>query len=316
MGRPTRVDGKPATICGMKVPVKNSTTELARLYSRFLDRQSAEWRDRLPILCRARARFVERLKKRGICSTADLTAQLSRLSPSQKFSGIDLICILKIRRAIPVLLELMLEKKCDRGLIFACADAIGRLGAGRRATQAFVEIGKRELESTDPDRHWLEVVILGLGRPDDPPAVEILVRIFERTDLPGWVRGDAADKLGGVGLIGDRRTTWFQRCRATAIRGLTDDSIEVQFGSMYLISQLASSYTSRNRRKDTDKGLESTLPRLRQIAATDHRLAPRHWWPMSGEAEDTIGSITGNYPELDAGERWQPSNGCGESNRD
>jgi hypothetical protein len=95
---------------------------------------------------------------------------------------------------------------------------------------------------------------------------------------------------------------------------LTDASIDVQFWSMYLIMQLCSSFTSQQRPRAND--FKSALPRLRQIAANDHRLAPGYWWPMSAEAEDAIGAITGDPPEVDAGERWPGTQARGEGNRD
>ena len=292
---------------------KKATGELASLYSRFVERQSEEWRARCAYVCRERSRCLDQLNKRGVRSIADLLRRFPQLAPSLKHRGIDLICLLRIRRAIPVLLELMLHEKSDRGLRVACADALYRLRAGNKVTKIFVDIGNRELGSSNPDRHWLEAVILGLGNPDDPAAVELLVKIFERSDLPGWLRGDAADKLGCVGLVHDRRRTLFHRCRETALRGLTDDSIEVQFWSMYLISQLCSGWASRQRLKFKD--FESALPKLRRIALNDHRLSPGFWWPMSAEAEDTIGSITGQRPDLEAAERWPGNTARGESNR-
>jgi hypothetical protein len=208
----------------------------------------------------------------------------------------------------------MLDPKSGRGVRVACADALYRLKAGKRVTQIFIKIGKRELASGCPNRHWLEAVILGLGSPEDPAAVELLVNIFTRTDLPGWVRGDVADKLGCVGLVRDRRKKLFLRCRESALRGLNDASIDVQFWSMYLIMQLCGSFRSRQRPRAND--FKSALPRLRQIAANDHRLAPGYWWPISAEAEDVIAAITGDRPELDTGERWLGSKARGESNRD
>ena len=120
-----------------------------------------------------------------------------------------------------------------------------RLKSGKKVTRFFLDIGRRELASAKPDRHWLEAVVLGLGCSDDLHVAELLVTIFERCDLPGWVRGDAADKLGCNRFIGDGRTRLFRRCREAAFRGLNDDSIDVQFWSMYLIGSLCGRRVSR-----------------------------------------------------------------------
>jgi hypothetical protein len=282
---------------------RNRTTDLATLYARFVDGQSEEWRARCAVVCRERSRKLSRLHKQDVRSVADLLSQLPRLPPSLKYFGVELTWLLKIRRAVPVLIDIMQDQKSNRGLRISCALALYYLEPGKEVTQLFVRIGNRELGSSHPDHDWLEAIIHGLGAPDDPQAVKVLVAIFERVDLRGSLRGDAADKLGCVGLVKDRRTALFRRCRDAALRGLNEPSIDVQFWSMYLIGSLCSDY--RPRRRSSLTGFESALPRLRQIAATDHRLAPGYWWPMSGEAEDIIGCIeTGSWPQPDAADRW------------
>jgi hypothetical protein len=72
---------------------------------------------------------------------------------------------------------------------------------------------------------------------------------------------------------------------------------------MYVIMQLAQNDSSKPKR--SNDCFAAALPRLREIAANDHRLAPGYWWPMSAEAEDAIDVIeNGNGRENDAGERW------------
>jgi len=287
----------------MSVARQKPTDELAILYTRFLEQHSEEWRTRFIAVCRERARQIALLNKQGVRTVADLLSRLPCLSPKLKMFGIELTWLLKIRQAVPVLLEVLLEPKADRALRITCAFALYMLKAGKTTTRVFVGIGKRELRSDAPDCNWLEAVIHGLGAPDDQQAIELLVSIFERVDLPGSLRGDAADKLGCVGRVSDRRTGLFRRCRDAAMRGLTDDSIHVRFWSMYLIGSLCSDYRSRRGPRIT--GFESVLPRLREIAATDQRLAPGYWWPMSGEAEDVIVCIeNGGWRDPEAAERY------------
>ncbi|MEX2285840.1 MAG: hypothetical protein WD648_02045 [Planctomycetaceae bacterium] len=218
---------------------------------------------------------------------------------------------MEIRQAVPVLLDVM----SDRTVRATCAHTLSGLEYNAKAIRRFIEIGNRELASDNPDRFWLEAVILGLGSTDDPRAAELLVTIFERVDLPGWVRGDAGDKLGCVGPVGDRRTQLFRRCRDAALRGLEDESIDVQFWSMYVIGSLAGEpYWGK---RSSANPFKVALKKLRQIAANDHRLAPGYWWSMSSEAEDVICCIeNGHWPENDAAERWKGHPERGESNRD
>lgn len=297
-------------ICEMPRKRKLLNTDLATLYTKFLDRQTKELRERCAAVNRERERKLDRLRKRGVVTVADLLAQLSRLPSHLRQFGIEFVILLKIHQAIPVLLNLIF----DPTLRLGCADALGWLKSSKRVTQFFLSVGRRELAAATPDRRWLEAVILGLGSTHDQTAAELLVTIFERIDLPGWLRGDAADKLGLNRFIRDRRTRLFRRCHAAAIRGFDDESIDVQFWSMYLVGSLCSNGLSRRHAQLDD--FKSALPRLRDFAATDHRLAPGYWWPLSAEAEDVIVCIkAGHWPTPDAADRWISNTKRGEWNR-
>jgi hypothetical protein len=261
------------------------------------------------------SRTIARLAKQEVTTIGDLIARLPHLSRDLKQFGIWLLPVLQARQAIPALLELL----DDKDVRAACADALGQLKPGKRVTQRLLDIGTRELASDEPDRHWLEAVICGLRGNADPRAGELLLDIFERADLPGWVRGDAGDALGccWVRAVHDRRTRLFHRCRDAALRGLHDESIDVQFWSMYVIGSLCSGSCFGRRTASSPGGLEAALPKLRQIAANDHRLAPGSWWPMSAEAEDIIHCIeTGDWLDPNAAERWHGNDGRGEFTRD
>jgi hypothetical protein len=286
-------------------------SDLVALYDGFRDRQSEELRQRSAVAHRERNRKLNQLRRRGVVTVADLLEQLPRLPARLKHFGIELVSLLKIHQAIPVLLDLIY----DRTVRLACADALCWLERSTKVTRFFLNVGRRELASAAPDRHWLDAVIFGLGNSDHQAVAELLVTIFERIDLPGWLRGDAADKLGCHRSIQDRRTRLFRRCQAAAIRGLDDDSIDVQFWSMYLVGSFCSNGNSR--RQSTHNEFDSALPRLREIAANDHRLAPGYWWTLSAEAEDAIGCIkTGHWPNPEAAERWMGNTKRGEWNRD
>jgi len=177
----------------------------------------------------------------------------------------------------------------------------------------FVDTGRRELASSKPNGDWLEAVILGFGWNYDPRAEKLLLEIFERTDLPGWIRGDAGDKLGWCKRVLDRRTKLYRRCRTAALRGLEEDSIDVQFWSMYVIGTLATGPRCDGKNRHD---FHEAIPKLRLIAKHDQRLAPGYWWPMSAEAVDVIACInTGQWPNPDAAERCPYRGARGESPR-
>jgi hypothetical protein len=78
---------------------------------------------------------------------------------------------------------------------------------------------------------------------------------------------------------------------------------------MYVIGSLCNVSGSR---RSVDAALRSALPKLREFAKHDDRLAPGFWWPVSAEAEDVIGCIeNGIWPDPDAAERWQGSSSRG-----
>jgi hypothetical protein len=284
---------------------RGSTTDsLATRHARWL-----RWLARRRIVLSAERlreleRLLTRLRSKGIATVPQLLKRFRSLSPKLRMSAArDVIGRFKIHQAWP----LLLERLPDPLVRVSYADLLSRLNTGGRATAYFVEVGRRELASSEPDRRWLEAVIFGLCGSSDRGAVELLVKIFERTDLPDWVRGEAGDKLGVCNLVHDRRTKLYRRCRAAALQGVNEDSTEVCFWSMYVIGSLTNEFRSDWRIRARD--FQAALPRLRQIAKSDHRLAPGFWWPMSGEAADVIHCIkTGGWPSREAAERF-PSTG-------
>jgi len=285
------------------------TNDLDSEYTRRKAWECKEYLVHCPACVPQLARQLRRLKQRGINTTADLLACLPSLPLSLKKLGIELVSDLKVRQAVPLLCHLMEEK----GVRSDSAWALRWMNTGRkRIVVCLLGHGRRELESSNPDIDWLEAAVHALGPSAEIRAVELQLAIFERTELPGWLRGEAADNLGCCDVIYDRRTRLLERSRNAILRGLYDKSIYVQFGSMYFLGSLAVD----RRRRPADQ-LESALPRLRTIAARDRRLAPGFWWPMSAEARDVIYCIqNGHWPNLDAGDRFSSSGPRGEWRRD
>lgn len=283
--------------------------DLAALYARHL-RYAAKMGWRAPTADRERALKLARLQAKGIVTVTQLLKRLPGLSPSLRQFAIEFIGLCDIHRAWPVLIELL----SDRSNRAMCADVLSRLKSRGKATKYFRETGRRELASSTADRSWLEAVILGIGWTDEPRAAEVLVEIFERPDLPGWLRGNAGDKLGLSKCVRDRRTKLYRRCRAAALRGLHDQSVDVQFWSMYVIGSLATNYGLRRQARRGD--FNQAIPKLRHMAKHDQRLAPGYWWPMSAEAVDVLACLeTGQWQEPEAAERFKYSGARGESQR-
>lgn len=272
---------------------------LAGLLARFHARQSEEWREAFESVIHKRGRHVETLAAHGVVTVGHLLERLRGLPRRLAIAGVELISLLRIGQAAPQLFEMMESKP----LRMSCAVAIATLPQVKGITERLLEIGWRELGSSHPDPHWLRAVVEAIGHSDDRRAADLLIRVYERGDLPASLRGEAADRLGCHSVIGDRRTTIHRRSRTAAIQGLTEGSIDLQFWSMYLIGQLACSQTLRSGRSRSD--FDEIIPALQSFAA-DHRLAPGYWWPMSAEAEDVLHCLEhGGWPEMDAAERWQ-----------
>ena len=250
---------------------------------------------------RENSRAISRLRARGITTNSELLDALPSLPVKLQLFGVWWLGQTEPPGAGRVLLKMLRD---DPEIRLTCAHTLGMMNY-RPAIREFIRVGTVQLSAPTPDAKLLEAVIPGLKISEDDEAVDILVAIYERTDLPGWLRGDAGDALGFTAQIRDRRTRVFHRVWAAAQLGLHDPDIDVEFWSMYVIMQLATNCDTENRRR-TNCRFETVLPRLREIAATDHRLAPGYWWPMCEEAKDAIEVIeTGNGPVTDAGESWQ-----------
>lgn len=276
-----------------------SAEKLTVLHREFVRARDDESRRNCQEMDRKHARQIRRLAQKGVVTVGDLIAALPELPPSSQDLGIWLISDLKIPRAASALQKLLLNPRVRVQVAWILDFMRPRPNTDR----IFLKHGWRELQSAQPDRSWLDAAVQGLACSESAEAADMLVTIYEQTDLPGRLRGDAADKLGCVSLVHDRRRRLYRRCRDGALRGIFEDDIEVQFWSMYLLMILA----KRNGREThvIDRDLAPALPRLKQIAADDHRLSPGLWWPMSAEAEDAISCIErGCWLQPDAGERW------------
>ncbi len=279
--------------------MKRADKTLAELYDDFVAKRSEQGQTSRTGVERENRRHIARLAARGMTTNPELIAALPELPPKLKDFGIWWLWVTKVRSAESVLLRMLRD---DPPFRISCAFALYMIG-GRRSVREFLRIGKTQLASPTPDRKWLEAVIRGLNSAPVPEAEELLLAIYERTNLPGWLRGDAGDALGCCSQLRDRRTNFFRRAWATALKGLDDTDIEVQFWSMYVIMQLAQNFSSNGHRSNAC--FATALPRLREIVANDHRLAPGFWWPMSAEADDAIHVIEhGEWSETDASERW------------
>lgn len=278
--------------------MKRAEKTLVELFHEHLAKRSLNGQVSREGFDRENQRHISRLAARGVATVAVLIEALPELPPKLKDFGIWWLTVKKSRKAETVLLRMLHD---DPSVRLSCASALTAIG-GRRSEREFLRIGKDELASSAPGQKWLEAVIRGLKLAHCPEAEELLLIIYERTDLPGWLRGDAGDGLGCSSLVQDRRTTFFRRAWVTALNGLNDDDIEVKFWSMYVLMQLAQNHSHQSGR--SNERFAPALPKLREIAATDHRLAPGYWWSMSAEAEDAIHVIEhGTLAEPDAAER-------------
>jgi len=152
-------------------------------------------------------RTIRRLSKRDVLTVRELIEQLPGFPLTLQNDALDLISRFDIHQATSVLLSLLPKKL----ICLAVSSALSLLPKSRRIVSTFVNIGQSELAANQPDLRLLWAVVLGLGVTDDLQATEIMLTIFERQDLPGWLRGDAGDKLGCHGLVHDQRNNLHRR---------------------------------------------------------------------------------------------------------
>ena len=203
--------------------------ELAALPSR-----SAEHRDAfvkcLQKFAKTGDRCLRQLRERHIQTLSQLLESLPMLPRKLKDFGISLLQALKAKQAVPVLVRMLVDDVEGR---FSCGCASYAIG-GKQTEKSLVQIARRELNPAVPNRFVLEAVIHGLKFSNSDDVNDVLVTIFERTDLAGWLRGDAGDAIH----VADRRTRLFHRTWVAALRGLTESDIDVQFRSMFAIARL------------------------------------------------------------------------------
>src|SRR5438552_3255987 len=85
-------------------------TDLRRLYSKFLDRQRKDWLGRTLAIHRERLSIISRLERAGVKAAEDLLNRLPSLPLALKRNAIGLVWLLKIRGAIPIILDLISDK--------------------------------------------------------------------------------------------------------------------------------------------------------------------------------------------------------------
>jgi hypothetical protein len=278
--------------------MKQSDPKLADLHEQLVAKRSPAEQAQHEKADRDTSKHIRQLARRGILSVSQLINSLPTLPQRLKDAAMWFLYEHSSRASKSRLLA-MLHK--NPSVLLDCAFILGMMRS-RGIERMFVRIAKDQLAAAALDRQRLEAAIDGLKSADDSEAIEVLATIFERTDLPGWLRDKAGDALG-CGLYElDRRTRLFRRIWTAALQGLDEPSIHVQFGSMWVIAQLACCYSPyRNR---SNSCFKPALPRLREIAAKDKRLIPGYWWPMCEEAKDVIKVIkTGSWFENDASER-------------
>lgn len=280
---------------------------LIHLHDAFVASRSEDSRRSCAKMDRAHAAKVRALAARGITTMPALVDALPDLPSAFRDFGVWWISVNRFRGAEGVLLQLLHDDHKRRP---ACAAALSSIG-GRKSEREFIRIARFQLATESPDSEWLDAVIQGMRLPNSPEAEEILLSIFESNVLPGWLRGNAGDAMSSCSQLNDRRTKFFRRALRSAADGIVNDDIDLQFWSIFVIATLAQKDSSNSGRSNAC--FASVLPPLREIAATDHRLAPGFWWPMSAEADDAICVIeTGSWPDLDAGDRWHGNPARGE----
>jgi hypothetical protein len=97
--------------------------------------------------------MLARLRAKGIATVTQLLERLPGHVPTLASSLLSAAFI----RAWPVLIELM----SDRSTRAPCADVLSRLKSRGRATEYFLDTGRRELSSSQPDRFQLEALTVG-----------------------------------------------------------------------------------------------------------------------------------------------------------
>ncbi len=219
---------------------------------------------------------VHSLAPLELTSNADVVRILPTLSGDQLYAAIEVVGVLELRRAGPILVPFM--ESHDTHLLWCAQRALSDM-ASRRTYRPLARIA-----ATHPDVETQYQACYAISWTHDRAAAPILLELYCRSDLPPRVRGQAAEGLANTLGYTDRRRRIFRQSAAALIQGLRDDSAEVRFWSAFALGQMHARQAS---------------PELARVVAEDTAFCPG-WWYVHEEASDALGHIRGvDVPDRD-----------------
>jgi HEAT repeat protein len=164
-------------------------------------------------------------------------------------------------------------------------NALGRIG-GAAAREALVEL----FHAAKGQRRIAAMYGLSLLMDDRllPLFLDVLRDVHEPTD----VRAQAAEAVGTLLDVGDRRLKRHREAVDALLPLVDDRDVEVRFWSVYALGMV------RARR---------AVPALERLARNDSAQSRSMWWSVSEEAKDALHCIaTDRWPAISAAECVAP----------
>lgn len=176
------------------------------------------------------------------------------------------------RKAVPLLLEEL--RSPDPGVSSSAAWVLDHLG-GRLMVRGCQEILRSEAPVTARE-NAAYLLINAFDRTATPDLIAVL---SNRNDAPR-VRAQAAETLGMLYQLRDRRKFAFRKTAEALMSVLDDPSPEVRFWTVFALGVMR---------------CRKALAQIEHLAATDFALCPG-WWTVAEEAEDMAYTIRHRRP--------------------
>jgi HEAT repeat protein len=205
--------------------------------------------------------YAERLQRAGVVSLAQLVETLgdARKDPITRTMACKLVEWLRVRSAVPALADALAQADDDRGILWAAAEALARLG-GPEATSILLEV----LERGSVNKQLVAASALGpLGDPAARSALRTVAMDTQR---------DAAVRMLAIRALRDLQAL---EAVSDLITILSSESPELRYESARALGQLRDPLS---------------IPALEHAAATDVAVLS-HGRSVRQQALEALGHI-------------------------
>ena len=224
---------------------------------------------------KAYERGLHTLTRKGVNSFESLRDSILKPRPPAFMAALHLLELFDKRKAVPALLQLLHSR--DELNLWEAAKSLIHVDS-KLALRGCLKLLASDA-ATDTRETAAYVLTFSRGQ----FAVPALLCVFANEQEAVKVRAHAAEGLGNLLHLTNRRQRIWRQAAESLMSGLSDPLPEVRFWSAYALGMM---------------GCESALPKLEELAATDKTFCSG-WWTVGEEASDAAVAIrTGYWPDI------------------